>query len=320
MKQIVVFLLSSLLFFSKKKQTATPLKMQFPNGSRIEVIVTSEVVCFHTTIRLVNTAYMLLPDIANQIKLRIYPVDAPLIWDIQQITPRSVRVRVPPSYLLDLSSMGLELDAPWMQARKESIDLLVDRFYRELVFMLIEQSDEYPLTTSSYYYFETQKIFELCTRSARQVRVSLSTRQTQHLLRYGLDIGIFEPDVGCFVVNVNDLFLHFHVRRGLAPCFISKKTTAKQLKEFRIKAFRRRNLWAHKYSMLEARLNRRNQLDWLATVSEETLAEIIATRDHAIFSFETAERECQSLFCGITPEQQKYNMEQFELLAMLKEA
>ena len=183
-------------------------------------------------------------------------------------------VRVPPSYLLDLSSMGLELDAPWMQARKESIDLLVDRFYRELVFMLIEQSDEYPLTTSSYYYFEAQKIFELCTRSARQVRVSLSTRQTQHLLRYGLDIGIFEPDVGCFVVNVNDLFLHFHVRRGLAPCFISKKTTAKQLKEFRIKAFRRRNLWAHKYSMLEARLNRRNQLDWLATVSEETLAEI----------------------------------------------
>lgn len=322
MKQIVVLLLSSWLFFLKKKQQpVAPLKMRFPDGTRIEAtIVTSEGVCPEVTIRLVGTAYMLLPDISNQINIRLHPVKSRLTWDIQQITPRSVRLRIPPMYLLDLHSTGRELDALWMQTRKESIDLLVDRFYRELVFMLVEQSDEYPMSTSSYYYFEAQKILELCLRSARQMQLSLSDLQAKYLLRNDFAQLMFEPDVKCFIVNVSELFLHFHSRRGLAPCLISRRMTAKQLQELRIKTLSRRNFWARKYTLSEARLSRRNQLDWLATVSQETLVDIIATRDHAKLAWEQADGEFQYLFPGVTPEQQKTHMEQFELLAMLKEA
>ncbi len=314
MQRIIIFLLSC-LFLKKDKQKQAPLKLLFPTGSRIEAIIVSDIACVETTMSLTGTAYMLLPDILNQVRLRMYPANTPLTWHIQQITPRSVRLHIPPDCLLDLTSVGLALDSDWMKARYKLLDGLKGRFYTEIAFMFIESGNR--LVSSCYFTLPKQALFQLMNACLSEMQLSLSQPQVMYFFQSRLKAVVFEEYCTNCTIDLDVVFFWANQTQKSAYAFTAR-SDAKSLEKARMNVLYERTFWENQYHKYRAQLVRRTQLDWLATVTEETVAHVNAMQNMAYDAYLEADTTFKTLFSGVTPEQQNARMEKF--LATLKEA
>lgn len=314
MQRIIIFLLGC-LFLKKDKQQKTPLKLLFPTGSRIEVGIVSDLSCVETTVSLAGTAYMLLPDILNQVRLHVYTANMPLTWHVQQITPRSVRLHIPPDYLLDLTSVGLALDSDWMKARYKLLDGLKGRFYTEIAFMFIESGNR--LVSSCYFTLPKQALFQLMNACLSEMQLSLSQPQVMYFFQSRLKAVVFEEYCTNCTIDLDVVFFWANQTQKSAYAFTAR-SDAKSLEKARMNVLYERTFWENQYHKYRAQLVRRTQLDWLATVTEETVAHVNAMQNMAYDAYLEADTTFKTLFSGVTPEQQNARMEKF--LATLKEA